>query len=61
MASLRIEWRDNPKKKTGGTMLTIEINGRMRLDKHFPRSRLKEARKEAIRAVDDAEGRFENK
>ena len=60
MASLKIEWKDNP-GQTGGTMLTIEIDGDQVLDEHYPRRRLKEARKAARKAVKDAEDKFDNK
>jgi hypothetical protein len=60
VASLKIEWKDNP-GQTGGTMLTIEVDGDLVLDEHYPRRQLKEARKAARKAVKDAEVKFDNK
>jgi hypothetical protein len=60
VAMLKIEWKDSP-GETGGTMLTIEVDGDQVLDKHYSRRRIKEARKAARKAVKDAEDKFDNK
>jgi hypothetical protein len=58
VATLKIEWKDNI-GQSGGTLLTIEVDGEKILDEHYPRRRLDEARKAAKRAVQKAE--FDNK